>query len=772
MANGSTTLARIQGQGLVETAPVGMTGIQGAGMTPAGAAAKGMTPDAAKMAGTPPAKVNAIRVAMQDVGSKRLGALREVAQADLKEDARVKVAQQASVMGRLDETMATYINKQLQDSFNASILNKANEFASIKPTVKDAAKVQTSVANILAGKGTDEDIANVNTAIKDSGATGQVSLTKDTSPLTNATLIANTLFTNLTGEQMVEQFGKAVAEANKNTDISDFLASADAETFAKAEGLAAEGDTDPAAALQSIISSIVPEGSDLTKMKLGDLTDAIQTWKQQNFKDVSEYQKTLQDPNASRAQQQMALENLRNLGKVGVIAADAKIGDLDAQMRDGDQVTIDGQQFEISEFFTEPEKLSELKGWLDRPETAPDSLKRWIEGNRDAIENKIKDLNPDLEQLSNTVQSNMEAVKLPDNVQLPKETADFFFGESLLKPTIAAKSVPEKYELLKDPANGPVMANLLGRLKTIGNGLDGRKMFDALSVDQLKTIISTNGVERYINNAIMQKQVKDFSEKNIDETNFAGSFRLLLGENLGMDDAGASLARLANKDLSAYTDIFKNAGLLNPPNNILVNGRLNISLLKDKLKEFANRDANSLISGDGFTALKDYLNNKIMGNIRNSLSRIPTAAEPPQSKGAEMPIEFHKDGPYKQTPDQRRKSLEWDLSPLSGLSYNIARLEKELKAHNENEPRNWLGGKDKGWTEWKQKQERLQAELNPHIAKRDETRRELEDLPNWTLRRQSAYESWREKELATRDQKNEQYRQTYTTFTNILGGLV
>ena len=778
MANGSTTLARIQGQGLVETAPTGTAEMASAGFTPAGALQKGLSPDAAKMAGTPPAKVNAIRMAMQDVGSRRLSALREMAAPQLEADARTQgIARQASVLGRLDETMSAYINTQLTAAFNQSILKAGNTDARLKGTVYagDATKqaaLTTAVANINKGQGTDADVKTVNDALAAVNSTQRVSLAGDTGALTNAQIIANNLFENLTPEQMQKAFGEAVAKANASTLVGSFLQSSDADTFAKGQGIATEGMENPSDALEALLSTIVPDKQKLSSMKLGDLTDAIKTWREENFKDVAEYQKTLTDPSATPAQFQLALENLRRLGKVGVIAADAKVGDLDAQMRDGDTINIDGQQFDIASFFTEPEKLAELKGWLNKPDTAPASLRPWIEGNRDAIQTKVNELNPDLQKLSETVKENMKAVELPENVQLDSATAEYFFGD-LTKPTIAAKTVPEKYQLLKDVTTGPAMVTLLNRLKTIGNGLDGKQMFNTLSVDQLKKIISNNGVERYINNAIKQKQTKDFTTQSFDESNFAGNFRMLLSDdNLGMDDAGQSLARLMNRDLSLYVDVFKNAGLEKPPINLLVNGKLNVNVIKEKLKEFAASNTDSLISGDGFTALKDFLNNKIMGNIRNSLARIPTAPEPPQSKGAEMPEAFHKGGQYKQTPDQRKRDLELTLSPISGTSFWIAKLEKELKAHNENEPRNWLGGKDKGWTAWKQQQERIQEQLNPYLNEREEARKQLEDLPNWTIRRQQDYEKWREKEVAKRDQKNEEYRQRYTEFTNILGGLV
>lgn len=792
MANGSTTLARIQGRGLVETAPVGIAEMEGAGFSPAGALQKGLSPDSAKMAGTPPAKVNAIRMAMQDVGSRRLGALREMAAPQFAADTRATsdIARQASVFGRLDNAMSDYITTSLTAAFNLSILAEGNTQAKLKSTIFPGNKVAqdkllNAIANINNNKGTDADVKIINDALGPDGlgVPDRISLKGDTSAKTNATTIANNFFENLTPEQMQKAFGDAVAKASASTKVGNFLASNDADTFALAQpGLVPEGTASDKASdyLRDLLLAIVP-GADaaakeaaLNAMDLKQLTTALQTWREQNFQDVTAYQKTLADPSASPAQQQLALENLRRLGQVGVLAADVKIGDIDAQMRDGDKLKIgtatNYQEFDIASFFKEPEKLAQLKGWLDKPDTAPETLRPWIEGNRDALQNKIGELSPDLQKLSDTVKENMKAVNLPVGLKLDDETSEYFFGD-LNKPTIAAKVVPEKYKLLQDPTTGPAMLNLLTSLKNIsqkGVGLDGKVLFDSLTADQMKTILTTNGVQRYIDNIVRQKQVKDFVAADITEANFANTFRLLVSDNLQLDDAGISISRLANRDLSQFTEIFKRAGL----NNLLVGGKLNINTIKDKLKEFANGDANSLISGDGMTALKDYLNNQVMGKIRDSLARVPREPEPPQSNGEEMPFEFHQNGEYKQTPAQRRKSLEWDLSPLSGLSFSIGKARKDLDEHNKEEPLNWLGGKDKDWTKWKQEQERLEAILGPLEEQRRQTERDLNDLPNWTARRQSSYEKWREKEVAKRDEKDAEYQRIYNNFANLLGGLI
>jgi len=799
MADGSSTLARIQGQGLVETttkdAELGGAALA---VTPAGAEMQGRGPDSVKMAGTQPSKVNALRVAMQDVGSRRLGALREMARPELKEDARVSVLRNASVLGRIDESMSAYINKTLQAAFTQNILAKENQGAKLKSTVysKEDTKrnsLLVSIAKLNSTTATGVDLDNaikiINDALASVGA-GAVKLTKDTPPSTNAQLIATNLFENLTPEQMTKGFADSVAKAKKSIQIDDFLKSDDAKLFAEGNGLT---NTE---ALKALIASIVPKDSDLSKMELGDLTSAIQTWRQENFKDVSEYQKTLADPGASYAQRQLALENLRRLGKVGVLAADQKVGDLDAQMQDGDVVNIDNEQFEISEFFTAPEKLAQLKGWLDKPATAPASLKTWIETNRDAIQNKVNEISPDLQKLANTVETNMQTLKLPDNVQLDSGTAEFFFGD-LTKPTIAAKTVPDKYKLLQDATTGPVMITLLNRLKTIGNGLDGKLMFKNLTVDQLKTIVNTGSVEQYVDNAIKQKRALDFlanlpapapaeakasTAQTIDEKTFANSFRLLLSDRgLNLEDAGISISRLAGKNLGEFADIFKQAGL----SDLLAEGKLNITTLKAKIKDFADGDANSLISGDTFNTLKEYLNNKVMGGIRNALSQ-PTL-NPDWKK---MP------GSAKERDSLFQKSKN-------------ERNPKDVLAEKEN-LRNTIGGENhNNWEDYKNKRnaypseaaffrntpteyrdssvylDRYSVQIEAHAAaekKWEESQARFDaanndwnsyrdNLPQTEKDYRDRFNAWFDEYQSTMNTDNDNLQKRYTRLSNIIGGM-
>jgi hypothetical protein len=641
MANGSSTLARIQGRGLVETTTTAaeQTGAQLA-TTPAGAMEQGRGPDSAKMAGTPPAKVNALRVAMQDVGSRRLGAIRDIAKQDIEADQRVTgIRQKASVLGRLDETMATYINKQLEKEFTNRLVPAG---ATLKEGVykddkekRDAlsAAIGKIIANTTDKPVTDADIKVVNDALASVGA-GAIKLTKDTSAQINAQLIASNLYDNMTPDQMSQAFGKAVTEANTNTTLDKFLATDSADTLAQAEGLA---DSDE---LTALLKSILPKGSDLSNMRLGDVTAAIQQWKQEEFKDVTTYQQTLADPTASPAQRQLALENLRRLGKVGVLALDQKVGDLDAQMQDGDTVMLGDQSFEISEFFEKPEALAQLKGWLDKPDTAPASLKGWIEANRDAIQNKVNELSPDLQDLSNKVEANLKNVAIDENWKPADQIMEEFFGD-LTKPSLDNKfstlsaDDQAKFKLLQDANTGPAMSELLATLSKnsfalSGTGLKGPDIYKNLTAADLQQIAKT-GVQPFIQNVIAQKRAKDFVAQPANIETAGSEVRQFL-EFIGIPDTGSSFSRLAsNQNLGEFQDIFNQAGL----GDLVAGGQFNIQGLKDKVKQLGltgeTKPSASILDGSNLKAMREYFSTTL-GKLRKATANPPQESLPSSSQ--------------------------------------------------------------------------------------------------------------------------------------------
>ena len=782
MANGSSTLARIQGRGLVETTTTAaeQTGAQLA-TTPAGAMEQGRGPDSAKMAGTPPAKVNALRVAMQDVGSRRLGAIRDIAKQDIEADQRVTgIRQKASVLGRLDETMATYINKQLEKEFTNRLVPAG---ATLKEGVytddkekRDAlsAAIGKIIANTTDKPVTDADIKVVNDALASVGA-GAIKLTKDTSAQINAQLIASNLYDNMTPDQMSQAFGKAVTEANTNTTLDKFLATDSADTLAQAEGLA---DSDE---LTALLKSILPKGSDLSNMRLGDVTAAIQQWKQEEFKDVTTYQQTLADPTASPAQRQLALENLRRLGKVGVLALDQKVGDLDAQMQDGDTVMLGDQSFEISEFFEKPEALAQLKGWLDKPDTAPTSLKGWIEANRDAIQTKVNELSPDLQDLSNKVEANLKNLSIDENWKPADQIMEEFFGD-LTKPSLDNKlstlsaDDQAKFKLLQDANTGPAMNELLTTLSKnsfalSGTGLKGIDIYKNLTAVDLQQIAKT-GVQPFIQNVIAQKRAKDFVAQPANIETAGSEVRQFL-ELIGIPDTGLTFSRLAsNKNLNEFQDIFNQAGL----GDLLAGGQFNIQGLKDKVKQLGltteTKPSASILNGSNLKTMREYFSTTL-GKLRKAIASPPLKTT---GTAKENDAKFRK-VPGSQHPEDIAYQLEQDWGERS--MFNRIELNKATKARaewarNNPEPITWYGGKDKGWSEWDWNRKWHDEQVSRLENEPQEVANRVSDLrtnPKYMADYRKRFDAWFNTEVENMNKDNKTIQEKYTKLSDIIGGL-
>lgn len=776
MANGSSTLARIQGRGLVETTTTAaeQTGAQLA-TTPAGAMEQGRGPDSAKMAGTPPAKVNALRVAMQDVGSRRLEAIRDVAKEDIAADQRVTgIRQKASVLGRLDETMATYINTQLQAAFTANLIPKG---ATLKDSIykdnqQQRADLSAAVGKILAGTATDADIATVNAALPKNE---QIKLDKDTSANTNAAIIANNLYDNMTPAQMQAAFGTAVTAANANTTLEKFLVDPAADTLAQSEGLA---DSDE---LTVLLKSILPKDADLSKMRLGDVTAAIQKWKEDEFKDVTTYQQTLSDPMASKAQRDLAAENLRRLGKIGVLALDQKVGNLDAQMQDGDTVMLGDQSFEISEFFEKPEALAQLKGWLDKPDTAPASLKGWIEANRDAIQNKVNELSPDLQDLSNKVEANLKNLSIDENWKPADQIMEEFFGD-LTKPSLDNKfstlsaDDQAKFKLLQDANTGPVINELLTTLSKnsfalSGTGLKGVDIYKNLTAADLQQIAKT-GVKPFIQNVIAQKRAKDFVAQPANIETAGGEVRQFL-EFIGIPDTGSSFSRLAsNQNLGEFQDIFNQAGL----GDLLADGKFNIQGLKDKVKQLGltteTKPSATVLDGSNLKTMREYFSTTL-GKLRKAIASPPLKTT---GTAKENDAKFRK-VPGSQHPEDVAYQLEQDWGERS--MFNRIELNKATKARaewarNNPEPITWYGGKDKGWSEWDWNRKWHDEQVSRLENEPQEVANRVSDLrtnPKYMADYRKRFDAWFNTEVENMNKDNKTIQEKYTKLSDIIGGL-
>lgn len=789
MAN--PVLGKLQGQGLIETTT---TGLQQAGAqlatTPVGAAMQGRGIDSQKMAATQPAKINAVASNMRDVTSAALGTLRETGRMlEGQESAVAETARQASVLGRVDDQIARLAQKKTLDKLKALQFGGA-QLNTTKLTGYDNTKLdalRTSIGDLIAGGTalTDSDITTINEALTVAGATP---LDLNPEKLPSIPILAkslSTLFTEKSSEEMQSDISKAILNAKAESTIGsldDVSINAIFDTPDKTE---TQQD------LLNLLSSITGKSAeDIRKLQLGELRSAIDSWKQSEFKDVGELRKTLQDPLASKAQRQLALQELRRQGQIGVTGAEAKVNDLEKQMQDGDVVRIGNEEFTVDELFSDPAKLLQIQTWIDNPETAPPEMKTWLENNRDAIGLKVSELmgagETGLAGAAARVKANAENLKLDESAatQLPKETLKTFFPEFAdvgldtqipNETTIAA--MPEgaakeqakkqlanyqKYKLLQNPATARNAALLLDNLGTIA-GVDGKKVFAELTSAQVAQLAqSENAVDDFRAALQDQTNAKNFS----GATNFSAEFYDMT-RYLKIENTAGQLANLAGKDLSNYKDIFQAAGL----GALLQNGKLNTQFLSDKIAELKKYSLSDLLSGKNRT-LKAELSNLAI-KLNNQLGRVPQEDMP--GSAAERDQNFRKANPTLKTAKDQVDELMPQENALGGENHNnwvrykelVAAANaaygdgdegpsKEAKALFEESRRQYAIWKDSERRFWDVKNRRL--DIENRAAQIDKDYRD-------------AFQKWFDKEQDEMQKRNKTSRELYAGLADMFGGI-
>lgn len=641
-------LGKLQGQGLVETTTAGLeqAGAQLA-TTPVGAAMQGRGADSLKMAGTQPAKINALRAGMRESQSQALAGLREKAAgaATAEEQARLSTLRSATVAGKVDERIRLRAENQAKAALSSLTFGGAEIDTSKLPVGYNTTSLQKSIFDLISNGPdlNDADVAQINDALlKIDPKSPTISYEKDKQM--DAVVLANSLsalYKNKTKTEIQGAIQKALTDAKAGATIGS-LDDTDAVNILGKEGAKAEE-------LISILTQITgKDAAAVQGMQLWELRDAIQNWKQTEFQDVTKLREQANSPLTSRAQRQLALEQLRRLGQLEITAYEQKVGDLEKQMQDGDKLTIGTEEFTIEEVFKDPAKLLQLQTWNDNPETAPPELKTFLQANQNAIADQIQKLiggaDAGLTGAIGKIQTNANAVKLDESLKtLPEETIEAFFpgmtkvGLDSKLPQFTTQdqinALPEttaeqkaaktkaqsdlnnylKYNLLQQPATAQNTALLMSRLLTIP-GVDGKKIFEDLTLDQMRELARADfRVNDFVAALGDRNTVSQFKG---DSKNPQAEFALTM-DALKLGQPGKQLSNLIGKNLSEYKDIFKQAGLsdlLNP------DGTFRFEALTSKLNELKNASLSDLLAGKA-TQIKDSLTS-LTSKLTEELGRV------------------------------------------------------------------------------------------------------------------------------------------------------
>jgi len=730
-------LGKLQGQGLIETTTAGLqqAGAQLA-TTPVGAAMQGRGIDSQKMAATQSAKINAVAANMRDVTSAALGTLRETGRMlEGQESAIAETARKASVLGRVDNQIARLAENKTLEKLNTLKFGGA-QLDQTKLTGYDDAKLtalRTSIGDLIAGGTalTDSDITIINEALTVAGATPL-----DFSPekLPSIPILAkslSTLFTEKSSEEMQSEISKAILNAKAESTIGsldDESINAIFDTPDKTET-----QQDLLNLLAGITGLDATKDTDLVKlrgMQLGELRSAIDSWKQSEFKDVGKLRKTLQDPMASKAQRQLALQELRRQGQIGVTGAEAKVNDLEKQMQDGDVVRIGNEEFTVDELFSDPAKLLQMQAWMDNPELIPlnadgskPAFRQWLEANQAAIETKIAELTgvgaAGLSGAVARVKANADKLKLDESAatQLPKETLKTFFPEfadvgldtqipneitdartisaeqklqtDIAKlnerfPTPRSKEQEESYQTqlaaLKKTRDDTLEAMFgnFRKYKLLQNPATARNT--ALLLNNLGTIAGVDGKKIFAE--LTSAQVAQL----VQSENAVNDFRAALQDRTNAKNfSGATNFSAEFKDMARYLgvestagqlanlagkDLSKYKGIFQAAGlNALLTAEgklLNTQFLSEKIADLKKYSLSDLLSGKNRT-LKQELSNLAI-KLNNQLGRVPQEDMP--GSAAERDQNFRKANPTRKTAKDQVDELMPQENALGGENHN------------------------------------------------------------------------------------------------------
>lgn len=708
MAN--PVLGKLQGQGLIETTTEGIqkSGAQLA-VTPVGAAMQGRGLDSQKMAGTKPSKVNALASNMRDVTSAALGKLREAGRMmEGQESAIAETARRASVLGRVDDQIAKLAENNTLTRLRGLQFTGA-ELDTDKLTnysEEQTAALKASIGDLIAGgtELTDSDLVTINKALV---AVGQDELKFDPKEPVSLPLMAqrlSALFKETDPAILEQNISQAILDAKAESTVGSLDDQAIQAIFQT------DDVTETQADLLNLLSSITGKSpEELGKMQLGDLRSAIDSWKQSEFKDVGTLRETLNDPMASKAERQLAHKELRRLGYVGVTPAEAKIGDLQKQMEEGDTVTIGNETFTVEELFSDPEKLLQIQTWVDNPETAPPEIKTWLEQNKDAINLKMKDLlgtDAGLTGMYERIKQNQETFALDPSIEnlMSKDTMEIFLPDlaeiglddvmpledesnedyktiqddhaakvdainkntelspdqkkAEIKKLDAARDKAledkfgdyRKYKFLQSPETAKSAMLLMNNLQTIP-GVDGKEIFGQLTSAQMAQIFTRGeyGVNDFIQGLKDRQRASSF-----DGTNFKNEFEVLASD-LGIDSTAGQLANLMDKDLSPYKAILEKAGLK------LTGGKLDVTQLRTLIDGLKNSDLQGLIDGSARN-MKESLS-KLATKLTNEIGRGPEL-QTELATDAEREKAFREANPGRKNPDEKLREADKEVDKL------------------------------------------------------------------------------------------------------------
>lgn len=561
---GQGGLASTSKQGLAQKSKA--LGLPTTPTTPVSAYQAGANPDQAKMAGTPNQLNAAIKLAVAPNAqndlqtSQRLNEPRQESTGE--EAARAATASAMENLGsignRVNEAVATKLNTLYQTNVAPTVNTEALPAAAdikteLETLIDEAASQQQKDAALVAinnkmgnqtvddGWLSEDDILQYYSQT-DTSAIG----TKLKEALGGAVTLADIM--GQTPEDAVQALGMS------RTDLSQLL------------GVAEE----------SLNELTIQEFQQLVQDQIGNMTGEIES-----------IQYLLADPSVSPQEKRELRSRLRDLGATGQRSTEEELKELSDLIDAGDEITFQGKKITLEELLSDEYMTGVIASYLQAPEGSSlitdledkePELATWIEEQRGALEEAMKNIKADIQQFSD-VQAQKAELRNTDVGPLDDEIMKGLLGEGWNNIGANSSSIPA---VLAQAKTNPLVVKELIRAKDLGDS----KVFEqlaGLTAEQLDVLGVGKKGGSWDNWMNSKELVRKIEGKSIDQ-----ALSTIFGEGTTEKGLDAEISFLKSLGVSTKGSPLDKDG----------DGRLdNLSELKKNIKSLnqAGLDINQLV---------------------------------------------------------------------------------------------------------------------------------------------------------------------------------
>lgn len=250
----------------------------------------------------------------------------------------------------------------------------------------------------------------------------------------------------------------------------------------------------------------LPEGTDMSTMTVGDLTSQIEKVQTEEYSRTSALLRIIRDPNVGPAEKEAARRQLEQLGATGILAAEADVSNLAAQIEDINTVTIAGQDYTVSELLSDKTITLLIDDYLKNPDKAAairassPEFADWIDSNKEALSKTIAAVGTGLAGVATVVEeNNKKKAPVPSAPNLSDSVMTTLYGSNWKNSTTPLQS-PAIYTALSDSnIDETVRADLVGLMNELGDRPDDLQFLAGLSAAELNSrgLLTSEGIRQY-----------------------------------------------------------------------------------------------------------------------------------------------------------------------------------------------------------------------------------------------------------------------------------